>query len=193
MKIQFNKFIAFFLALIFAVQVFTQPIFATREIAPLANNLAEVNSESKIEEKEEKKTQTLFEFSDQGNLDSSDDLKSFDDIGKNLKKGQSQILTQGKTIYEVGDKIDLSELEILARDYNGDLKYFKYDDLVDNPNVTITPADGEIIEPDFISKLKDRDFLKEESKEVKDYIKKFINDNDLKEKEKSIHYSHKTK
>lgn len=105
---------------------------------------------------------------------------------ENLKPGEAIIFKEPKTDYKLGDKIDLSGIEILAKTIDGEGKLYTEEDLQNNEEIKVSPKTGDAVPTDYFNKLLDPEFLKDESPRLVKKINKYIEKNNIEPKESII-------
>ncbi|WP_243343829.1 SpaA isopeptide-forming pilin-related protein [Anaerococcus sp. AGMB09787] len=96
------------------------------------------------------------------------------DTGDDLENGQYKILSYPKTDYRLGDKIDLTGLEIEAKTYDGELYIYTDEDIKN-----LTNLQGKDLSNYYYDDLFNDAYIKDESDEFKEELSKYISENKL--------------
>lgn len=81
--------------------------------------------------------------------------------------GETYIYNLPKTNYKSGDQIDISSIEIIAKDKAGNVDLLSYSDLVNNKNIKMNLHQGDEILSAYYNDLFDDEYLKYETEDTK--------------------------
>lgn len=96
-------------------------------------------------------------------------------LGQELENGESKIVRLPKTNYRVFDQVDLRDIEILSKSYDGDVAIFTYADLISDPNVQLSLKDGDYLPTQFYYSLFNLGSLRNENAKTQEALGNYIN------------------
>lgn len=96
-----------------------------------------------------------------------------------LNPGEAKVFKEPKTNYKLGEKIDLTGIEIIAKSTEGEIKLYTLKDLLADESIKVSPKHEDGVPSDYYAKLLDRNFIKEESDDLKEKIANYLQNNDL--------------
>ncbi|MFM1552047.1 SpaA isopeptide-forming pilin-related protein [Helcococcus ovis] len=189
MKNRFNKIFSIFLGVSILFQTCATPVMAFQNNNP--NSLKIINNENtKQENKQSKtiigtndlnsssKTNSLYNV-DINNLGSKNLTSKQIEAAKALSPGQSLIFKYPKINYEVGERLDLSSIEILIKNFNNEIRLLKYDDISKNEKIDINLKHGDIIYENYYNSLFNEKFLEKETNHTKKSIIQYLEKNKI--------------
>ncbi|MFM1515161.1 SpaA isopeptide-forming pilin-related protein [Helcococcus ovis] len=189
MKNRFNKIFSIFLGVSILFQTCATPVMAFQNNNP--NSLKIINNENtKQENKQSKtiigtndlnsssKTNSLYNV-DINNLGSKNLTLKQIEAAKALSPGQSLIFKYPKINYEVGERLDLSSIEILIKNFNNEIRLLKYDDISKNEKIDINLKHGDIIYENYYNSLFNEKFLEKETNHTKKSIIQYLEKNKI--------------
>lgn len=124
------------------------------------------------------KTNSLYNV-DINNLGSKNLTSKQIEAAKALSSGQSLIFKYPKINYEVGERLDLSSIEILIKNFNNEIRLLKYDDISKNEKIDINLKHGDIIYENYYNSLFNEKFLEKETNHTKKSIIQYLEKNKI--------------
>src|SRR5699024_7264086 len=95
-------------------------------------------------------------------------------LGQDLENGESKIVRLPKTNYQVFDQVDLRDIEVLSKSYDGEVAIFTYADLISDPNVQLSLEDGDYLPTQFYYSLFNLGSLENESAKTREALGRYI-------------------
>lgn len=141
------------------------------------------NLEKNVEHSNEKNTETKSNDSSKINEKLTKDQM---EAAKDLDKSKSVVYKQPKVDYEIGEKIDLSAIEILIKNEKDEIQLLTYKDLISNKDIKLNHSQGELISYNYYNALFDKEYLKFESKETVKEIEKYLEKNKIEKYEPKL-------
>ncbi|MFM1571903.1 hypothetical protein EQF93_01150 [Helcococcus ovis] len=190
MKNRFNKIFSIFLGVSILFQTCATPVMAFQNNNP--NSLKIINNENTNQENKQSKTiigtndlnsssktkSSLYNV-DINNLGSKNLTSKQIEASKALSPGQSLIFKYPKINYEVGERLDLSSIEILIKNFNNEIRLLKYDDISKNEKIDINLKHGDIIYENYYNSLFNEKFLEKETNHTKKSIIQYLEKNKI--------------
>lgn len=190
MKNRFNKIFSIFLGVSILFQTCATPVMAFQNNNP--NSLKIINNENTKQENKQSKTiigtndlnsssetkSSLYNV-DINNLGSKNLTSKQIEAAKALSPGQSLIFKYPKINYEVGERLDLSSIEILIKNFNNEIRLLKYDDISKNEKIDINLKHGDIIYENYYNSLFNEKFLEKETNHTKKSIIQYLEKNKI--------------
>lgn len=100
-------------------------------------------------------------------------------FAEGLNPGEAKVFKEPKTEYKSFEKIDLDGIEIIAKTADGEIKLITRDKIREREDIKVTPSEESLAPSNYYEKLKDQEFLKDESENLKLAIDKYIEDNGI--------------
>ncbi len=107
-------------------------------------------------------------------------------FAENLNPKEAKVFKAPKTEYKSFEKINLDGIEIIAKTADGEVKLFTRDEILEREDIKVTPAEDSLAPSNYYDKLKDQEFLKDESANLQSAISKYIEDNGIEDVKKEI-------
>ncbi|WP_282926874.1 SpaA isopeptide-forming pilin-related protein [Helcococcus kunzii] len=156
----------------------------------------ETKDKSTLDESKDKKIEKNVEHSNEKNNteSKSNDSSKIDEkltkdqmeAAKDLDKSKSVVYKQPKVDYEIGEKIDLSAIEILIKNEKDEIQLLTYKDLISNKDIKLNHSQDELISYNYYNALFDKEYLKFESKETVKEIEKYLEKNKIEKYEPKL-------